>query len=98
MSNNRVTQKDLEDRVFRINDLLGTPFEPYGPDGENEGSYFIAGAYGGFSLRQKGKDGERAVIPGFGSKRELYEKLNAFVDGIRAGKAVIRNRKAVNNV
>ncbi len=89
-----VTIKDLELHVYRINDLLGTPKEPYGKGFiVNSESYYIAEAHGLVGLRQMGRQGEdRPVISGYMPKSKLDDMMRAFIDGIRAGKAVVRKR------
>ena len=96
----RITNRDLEAVVRRINTLAGTPQEPWKPNGPisagsgNQyvaqiGCYFLSGAYGGYSLVQMCRDGggERTILGGHMPKRELYERMHAFIRGLETAKA-----------
>jgi hypothetical protein len=84
----------LEAMVKAINKRTNSPEAPYSKDDNgkltaNIGNYHLDGAYGGWSLN-------RMVSPGGGvsdvfrcghvSKRDLYNRLKAFIDGLDAGK------------
>ena len=86
----RITDKDLEAVVNRINRLLDKPQEPYTRDSEgrfraNIGNYHISGAYGGKALHCMCNEGG-GVSDVFGRghmpKRELYELMHAYIKGI----------------
>ncbi len=84
----RITQKDLTALVNRINDAAGTPRELYATNekGEyiqNKTAYHLQGAYGGWKLCQ---GGGKEITYGYISKRELYEKMLVFLNGMYAGK------------
>jgi len=81
---NRITMQDLENLCDRINRAAGTPLTPYIELKPQAGNYHLDGAYGGRSLAQICSDGhgDESIIPGFVSKRELYEKMGAFLSGI----------------
>ena len=88
---NRITNKDLEAVVGRINRAMGAPAEPYrrvdGRTVANIGNYHISGAYGGVSLHRMVNAGggvQDVFSSGHGTKRELYEKMHAFLAGIEA--------------
>ena len=88
---NRITNKDLEAVVGRINRVLGTPQEPWTRIDNravaNIGNYHISGAYGGVSLHRMVNEGggvQDVFSSGHGTKRELYEKMHAFLAGIEA--------------
>jgi len=88
---NRITNKDLAAVVGRINRTMGAPAEPYrrvdGRTVANIGNYHISGAYGGVSLHRMVNEGggvQDVFCSGHGTKRELYEKMHAFLAGIEA--------------
>ncbi len=94
MSSSRVTNKQLQALVDRINELTGSPMEPWSrqPDGKykaNIGNYHISGAYGGVCLHRMMNDGGGVTTPlsyGHIPKRELFEQLRAYVAGLEARK------------
>ena len=82
----RITIKQLEMLVDRINDARGTPAAPYtNVDGKlkaNVDNFHIDQAYGGCSLVQMVNEngGVRTISPnGFGTKRELYTFLQGML-------------------
>lgn len=86
----RITQKDLQNLVDRINEATGNKLEPYDNSkprcNPNPNVYYLDWAYGGVCLVQmvdKGT-GVRSILPGFGTKRELYNKMQAFLSGLAA--------------
>jgi len=85
----RIRQKDLEYQADRINELTESPRTPYtNVDGKitgNIGNYHLDYAYGGVKLvRMSNTHGGINVIStdGFGTKRELYNWMNAFIAGL----------------
>ena len=88
----RITNKDIEKRVLTLNDLAGTPKEPYAKiDGKFEPQakcYHLSFAYGGVALHQMCDEGSgvRDIFGGHMPKRELYERLNAFINGFGSAK------------
>ncbi len=89
----RITQKDLEQLVRVINKTAGHDPEPYTGSGgtftQNPDTYVLDYAYGGVALDQNsplGADGKShgvsRVAIGRGTKRELYNQLRAFHDGM----------------
>lgn len=90
---NTITKKDLENVVDRINRATNSPMTPYTQtDGKytaNIGNYHLDWAYGGVCLVRTDSEGGgiQSILPGFVSKRELYEKMHAFLRGIDAVKA-----------
>jgi len=86
----RITQKDLEHLVSRINRALNRPETPYGKDENgkfkaNLGNFHISGAYGGVALEEIQTDGggvRRISTDGYGTKRQLYTWMTAFLSGI----------------
>lgn len=89
---NRITMKDLELTVKRINDLTGSPQKPYAKaeDGNiapQAGCYHLSGAYGGWQLHrmslQPGCSGvTTALYSGYTTKRDLYNLMHAFIRGL----------------
>ena len=85
----RVTQKQLENLVQRLNRCAGTPETKYTKTASgykaNPNHYYIQGAYGGWKLEQVANEGGGAHDPipmGFVSKRCCYELVDAFRRGM----------------
>lgn len=88
----RITEKDLNILVKRLNERTKSPLEPYTklPNGKyqaNPGNYHLDWAYGGVKLVRMGNEGgglsDGDVLGiGFSSKRELYHALHAFFRGM----------------
>jgi hypothetical protein len=84
----RVTEKELDGIVARINRITGNPETSYtkNQDGkyvQNAGNYYLSWAYGGVTLHQMMESGSMDVLRcGYVSKRELQGLLFAFIDGI----------------
>lgn len=89
---NRVTEKQLQAIVDRINRTLGTPMTPYAPYDKEKGCqpnancYHLSHAYGGVALHKmssrEGCTGVSDIFGGHMPKRELAEKMWAFLRGI----------------
>ncbi len=97
---NRITQKDLEYLVKRINEITDSPQTPYTRNGKkgkreagfiaNIGNYHLDYAYGGVKLvRMVNEGGGISDISrdGYGTKRELYNWMRAFLAGLGLGKS-----------
>jgi len=88
----RITIKDLENGIARLNRLAGTPETPYtkhanGKWTPNPGNYHLSGAYSGYQVMQMVNEGSGASCPigaGHVPKRECYETLHAFINGFEA--------------
>jgi len=88
----RITQKDLERIVLRINRALNRPETPYGKDENgrfkaNLGNFHTSGAYGGVALEEIQTDGggvRRVSTDGYGTKRQLYAWCSAFLAGLES--------------
>ncbi|MBE3141876.1 MAG: hypothetical protein IMZ53_14970 [Thermoplasmata archaeon] len=86
----RITQKDLENLVLRINKATRNTESQYTKqaDGQfkgNIGNYSLDYAYGGVKLVQMVNEhgGIREIShSGFGTKRELHVWMCAFLDGL----------------
>lgn len=80
----RITQKDLEEAVFVINTSLGYKRTYIKSKAEYKGQAFdLDYAYGGVRLVKYGKTGSgiREISPRL-SKRQLWDYLQAFAEGI----------------
>ena len=87
---NRITQKDLEYLVKRINEVTGSPIatctknEITSRYSWNIGNYHLDYAYGGVQLVQTvNEHGGISTVSGYyhGTKRELYNWMQAFLVG-----------------
>lgn len=93
MTAQRITDKHLQSVVDRINRLTGSP-DSYMTliDGKrtiNIGHYHISGAYGGVCLQRTMNDAGGVTCPiggGHVPKRELYERMHAFIAGLGCAK------------
>lgn len=85
----RVTKQDLENKISRINDALGTANEPYAGRDENgnlivnAGCVYLSSAYGGYCLEQMCKSGGcTSFLPtGYVSKKELFNAISYWFAG-----------------
>lgn len=89
----RIKESDLQAVVDRINRITGSPLEQYTKTKEgkfiaNIGNYHLNSAYGGHGLSRMMNEvgGVTTIIPGFSPKRELYDKMQAFIMGLDAKK------------
>lgn len=88
----RVKQSDLEALVYTINKLTGSPTEysteqSDGTHKTNVGHYCLSYAYGGVNLHRVVSDGGGVTTPlggGYHTKRELYYRLQSFINGLTA--------------
>lgn len=85
----RVTIKNLEFQVARINKLTDSPDTAYTKiDGKliaNVGHYHLDQAYSGIKLVRMYNEGggiEEITRNGFGTKKELYYQLDAIITGL----------------
>lgn len=91
----RITDKDLEAVVKRINSVTGMPLEPYANiDGKfvaQIGNYHLSHAYGGVCLHRMQTDGggvQDVFSSGHETKRELYNRMQAFLIGMFTEKEI----------
>ncbi len=89
----RITEKRLESIVKRVNQLTGSPLEPYrfvdGKGVANVGNFHLFYAYGGVCLhRMVNESGGVSSLFSCGhtTKRDLYGRINAFIYGLEIGK------------
>lgn len=89
----RITKRDLDGAVDRLNVLAGypegTPLWTRDADGKNRatiGMYLLSGAYGGWKLEQIVSDGGgvRSITHGYLPKREVYNMIHAYREGMHA--------------
>lgn len=85
---NRITRKDLQAVVDRLNRLVGASLEAYVKEGDKYaaqiGNFHISGAYGGVALhRMVNKSGGVSDVfsRGHMPTRELYELIHAYICG-----------------
>jgi hypothetical protein len=83
----RITQKDLEAVVERINTITGSPKDTWIKDkGSQIGNYHLYYAYGGVNLHRISNisGGVSTPVGSFTcTKRELYDKMQAYIYGLR---------------
>jgi hypothetical protein len=85
---NRITVKDLRPMLDRLNSITQNPQEPVADGRFQPGCYTLSEAYGGVALTQiKSTSGAEDDVfrTGHIKKRELYDKLTAFLDGLDLG-------------
>ena len=89
----RITQKQLERLVDRINEATRSPMAPWTRDGDkltaNIGNYHLSGAYGGVALERmcnEGGDVSTVFFCGRIPKRDLYNRMSAFLAGVDAAR------------
>lgn len=85
----RINKRDIEALVHRINKATDSPQDTYTRKGEklvaNIGNYHLSWAYGGVKLERICSDGggvDSISTGGYGTKRELYHWMQAFLAGI----------------
>jgi len=86
----RITEKMLQARVDWLNELTNQPATPWTKNAEgkmkaNIGNYHISGAYGGVCLHRMCTEGggvQDVFSCGHIPKRELFERICAFMSGI----------------
>lgn len=91
---NRITEKQLEYLVSRINELTDSPKEPWNRTGDkfkaNIGNYHLSYAYGGVCLMRHVNEGGGVNCPLVSyhePKRDLYNRLTAFISGLENEKS-----------
>jgi hypothetical protein len=90
----RITERDLQAVCDRINRIMGTPMKPYEKVGDKYvaqiGNYHLDHAYGGVNLVQMVNEGGGITCPlgqGHDTKRDLYNKMHAFINGLESKRA-----------
>ena len=88
---NRITEKNLQAIVDRLNIITKSPSAPYIDGKAQIGNYHLSHAYGGVCLHRMHNDGGGVTSPlsvGHVSKREFAGLLYAFIAGINASQEV----------
>ena len=85
----RITEKDLEAAVTRINFITKSPPTCYQRDDKGKliaqvGNFHISASYGGYALHRIVSGGgiADAFRRGHVPKRQLYEMIHAFIAGL----------------
>jgi hypothetical protein len=83
----KVSIKDLEKIIALINKATNNPSEYRGEFKPNIGHYHLDSAYGGYKMVQTTNEGGgvRAITNGYVPKRDLYNELRMFLQGIYTG-------------
>ena len=76
----RITKKQLNGAIERLNIATGNPVEPYKREGDRYkaqvGCYHLDCAYGGYSLvKMSNERGGVTTIAGRGTKREIFDHV-----------------------
>ena len=85
---NRITVKDLRPMLDRLNSITQNPQEAVADGKFQPGCYTLSEAYGGVCLVQIKSTGgaeDDVFRTGHIKKRELYDKLSAFLGGLDLG-------------
>ena len=89
----RITEKQLENLADWINTLTNSPKEPWTRDENglrsNVGNYHISHAYGGVCLHRMSNESggvSTPLIHGHVPKRELFNAMHAFINGLEQAK------------
>lgn len=96
----RITESNLKALVLRINEATHSPVDAYvkQQDGRYKaqiGNYHLDIAYGGYALdRMVNEGGGVTVVIGRGTKRELWDKMHAFLRGFETAQEGRRHVKA----
>lgn len=88
----RITDKQLESVVERLNRITNSPLSTYVKDNSGKyiaqiGNYHLSHAYGGVTLHRMHSEGGGVTTPlgcGYTTKRDLYNQLHAFIKGIES--------------
>lgn len=82
---NRITDKDLNSLCDYLNTITNSPLKPWANGRANVGNYHISHAYGGVCLHRHVNEGGGITCPlsnGHGTKRELYNTMQAYISGL----------------
>ena len=86
----QITKDDLYRRIERLNKLTGAPQQPYQDERDpetgnlipNAGNHSLTGAYGRWDVDRMCEGGGATGLFGYCTKRELFDRLGAYLDGI----------------
>lgn len=80
----RITNSDIKAALYQLNKALGRATEPYITGLPQPGCFREYSAYGSVGLHEMAQTGTGVISHGgLGTKRELYERIHAMIDGIR---------------
>ena len=88
----KISLKQLNEKITHLNDITEHVRAPWhNVDGRmvaNVGTYVLNGAYGGYQLGQLTNEGggQKTIIEGYRSKRELWEAIDILEKGMRIAK------------
>lgn len=98
----RITIKHLQGQCRRLNILMQRPTEGWrmekGIYVANVGHYYIDQAYGGYSLEEITNENGAVTLPlstGHIKARDLYDRINAFMEGIKVGYAAAKREEGL---
>ena len=85
----RITKRDLQAGIDRLNRITGNPMTPWTRDEDdkmtaNLGNYHLSQAYGGYCVHQMHNPGGGVNAPvthGHIPARDCYERLHSFING-----------------
>lgn len=79
----QITNGMLDRKVDILNEVAGMPIQSRMSDGtSNVGNFHVTSSYGGFSLnRMANKAGASTTIIETTTKRDLFNLVNAMIDG-----------------
>jgi hypothetical protein len=87
----QITQTMLQGKIDFLNELTGNPLKPYamveGTHRSQIGNYHLSMQYGGYALYRTVNQGggiNDIFSRGHGTKRELYERICAYISGIES--------------
>lgn len=89
----RITEKMLQSLCDELNKAIGSSLKPRIDGKPQADCYYLNYAYGGVALHRMGKESNGAgaswvtEVFGRGTKREIWEQMQAFMDGLGAGRA-----------
>ena len=92
----RITEKQLEAVVERINRMTGSPLASYTKQADgslkaNIGNYHLDYAYGSVGLvRMHNESGGVESIISLDTKRGLYNRMHAYCAGLSQGKELVK--------
>lgn len=86
--NDRITRKRLEALVLTMNNILGTPQEPYKrlPDGtiqSNEGNLHLDIANGGYAVCRMSRGGGTYTVFNRDTARSIFDQCHAYLQCYR---------------
>lgn len=82
---NRITEKQLQAVVDRLNRITNSPEKPYIDGKAQIGNYHLSHAYGGVCLHRMHNEGGGVSSPlstGHITKRELLNLMHAYISGL----------------